>query len=120
EQETNVSDDRRERVIDGKFRGWTRQEVRQLNLETQTDALRVLMVLIRRRGGEIVLFPELAKAMGESEGALKSALSRFSRNEWSAYHKDHWPIDVVDNANGSGHIGYRVPPEVLDWWFDTN
>ncbi|MGN6484210.1 MAG: hypothetical protein ACTHMX_07400, partial [Thermomicrobiales bacterium] len=76
-----MSDDRRERVIDGKFRGWTRQEVRQLNLETQTDALRVLMVLIRRRGGEIVLFPELATAMGESEGALKSALSRFSRNE---------------------------------------
>ena len=115
-----MSDDGRERMIGGTFRGWTRQEVRQLNLETKTDALRVLMVLIRRRGGEIVLFPELAKAMGESEGAVKSALARFSRDEWSAYNKDHWPIDVVDNANGSGHIGYRVPPEVLDWWFDTN
>lgn len=99
-------------------RPWTRDDVRQLKSMVHNPTILAVFDLAKERGGELVSFRDLEVHTERKYGQVRADLAGLTRMVRTRLNHEHWPFEAVWAADGNPSMSYRVPENVLQWWYE--
>lgn len=98
-------------------RPWTREEVRRLKSIADNPTIQAVFELAKEQNGALVSIRDLEKHTGRKFGQVRADLAGLTRKCRSRLSHDNWPFEAVWAANGKAEMSYRVPDNILQWWY---
>lgn len=99
-------------------RGWTREDVRRLKLKVTNPTILAVFDLAREREGGLVSIRELEQYTGRRYEQVRADFGGLTRTCRTRLNKEHWQFAAIWAADGKPQMSYKVPDDVLRWWYE--
>lgn len=99
-------------------REWTRDDVLRLKSMVHNPTILELFEIAKEQDGQLVSIRELEVRTGRRFGQVRADLAGLTRMVRTRLNHANWPFAAVWAADGKAQMSYKIPDNVLQWWYE--